>query len=354
MSRQASGRQRQAVLQVVVIVVLMVVVSVTASLSPVACWGVTFDWAVIEQPGQAALSQKKVGDPIEVRLAAPNAEGISAPAWISVETEQESDLLTAGWTIEAGPGKLTLTAIRAGRLTLPTLALKDEEGSTVGTTHPFSFEIQTAIAKDDPRPNQPEDLIPPVRVKFPLVSALLRALGVVLLLAALLYALLRAWRKVKRKDGGEEDSGVVLSPWEAAQLSLKELQKQGELEQLHFKPFYFRLSEILKAYLGAQLGFDALESTSAEVLAFLQAQPGWVLPLLQSELGELLERLDRVKFTDYLPKNSEEGAALFQLVESWMERLYQECVGSAGVGIGVEALAVASAGTLPEAVKEGK
>lgn len=55
--------------------------------------------------------------------------------------------------------------------------------------------------------------------------------------------------------------------------ALDELAQQDLPGQARFKEFYFRLSEILRAYLGERFTFEALERTTPELLEALGARP---------------------------------------------------------------------------------
>ena len=55
--------------------------------------------------------------------------------------------------------------------------------------------------------------------------------------------------------------------------ALDELAERDLLGQSRFKEFYFRLSEILRGYLGERFGFEALERTTPELLEALQERP---------------------------------------------------------------------------------
>ncbi len=60
------------------------------------------------------------------------------------------------------------------------------------------------------------------------------------------------------------------------------------------KDFYFRLSEILRGYLGERYGFEALECTSSELMAKLRRMPTPGLP--EDGLLRFVSESDLVKF----------------------------------------------------------
>jgi hypothetical protein len=60
------------------------------------------------------------------------------------------------------------------------------------------------------------------------------------------------------------------------------------------KDFYFRLSEILRGYLGERYGFDALECTSSELMAQLRRLKAPGLP--EDGLMRFISESDLVKY----------------------------------------------------------
>lgn len=61
--------------------------------------------------------------------------------------------------------------------------------------------------------------------------------------------------------------------------ALDALARENLPSQARFKEFYFRLSEIVRGYLGERYGFEALESTTPELLAALRARSTPGLPM---------------------------------------------------------------------------
>src|SRR5690606_24104485 len=82
------------------------------------------------------------------------------------------------------------------------------------------------------------------------------------------------------------------TPDETALARLHEL----ETSALPSREFAFALSEIVRGYLAARFGVDALEATTGELMERVEPLP---LPEGRMEwLRELCEALDRVKFAD--------------------------------------------------------
>lgn len=134
------------------------------------------------------------------------------------------------------------------------------------------------------------DIRPPVEVpvrSYRLLWALLSLLGA----ALLAYAIYRYAKRPRPKALAR----VPLLPLHQRTLAaLESLGKEALPAQGRFREFHFRLSEILRGYLGERYGFEALESTSPELLDSLRARSTPGLPM--EELGCFCQESDLVKF----------------------------------------------------------
>jgi hypothetical protein len=282
--------------------------------------------------GSGALKNQKaestkvvVGDTLEMSVAIPTQAGSVADQKLHLEVPRGVSLSEAGWEadLESPPASVGATKgnedvgfrvvpIKAGSLALPSLGLKDSQGNAVARTNPVSIEVISAIPENDPNPTHPADIEPPVGLKFPFwVVAGLSTLVVIAFLLGV-YGIYRLWRKRKPRlkrmvsDSLTEDE-IALK--ELNELSLKNLIQQGK-----YKLYYFRISEILKSYMGSRYHFDAPESTTQEVIAHLEQRPDFTRSLI-GEVEVIFEKLDRVKFTDYLP-SEQESIQMIDLVKS--------------------------------------
>ena len=103
---------------------------------------------------------------------------------------------------------------------------------------------------------------------------------------------------------------------------LDELEKSAWIAQQQHKRHYFGISEILKQYIERRYGFHALEQTTSELMAGLEAAGAGreAVDLLVS----VFDRLDRVKFTDFVPTpGDEEPKALLREARAWVDRTRQ-------------------------------
>ncbi len=126
---------------------------------------------------------------------------------------------------------------------------------------------------------------------------LLYLLGGLLALAAIGYAIMRYLARPKPM------TPVYVPPPEPLHvrairqldaLAAENLPAKGE-----FKSFYFRLSEITRGYLGGLYGFEALESTTPELLNALRARTTPGLPM--TDLTTFAEASDFVRYAKEQP-----------------------------------------------------
>ena len=84
-------------------------------------------------------------------------------------------------------------------------------------------------------------------------------------------------------------------PAEVALERLQTLKQQGLFSRDGYRPYYFELAEIVRAYLGGRYRFDALELTTTELLAELENRAPTLLAG-ESSVVRFLHDTDLVKF----------------------------------------------------------
>lgn len=189
--------------------------------------------------------------------------------------------------------KVSLAAFAVGELTTPALELLVTQGAASARQSVPRIEVLVASSLPDDAPAAGADLYDvrapeevPVRT-WRLVYALLGAL-VAAVAAFLLLRWLRS-RKTKAAPPPAPDPLDVRTARSLDELAALDLPGKGR-----FKEFYFRLSEIFRSYLGARFGFEALESTTPELLDALRTRhtPGLAL----EEVAAFAERSDVARY----------------------------------------------------------
>jgi hypothetical protein len=202
---------------------------------------------------------------------------------------------------------LKLGLFELGEKKLPDLTFDVVEGDRAGRfiVPGIAVEGISSLPKGSDEGTALRDIKPPEEI--PVRSyRLLWALGALVGLAALSYAIYR-WLKRERRPAQIQRPQEPLDVRILA--ALEELRSRNLPVQGRAREFYFRLSEIARAYLGERYGFEALECTSAELLEALREVHAPGLPM--DELSQFAAESDLVKFA----KASAEPAQCEQALE---------------------------------------
>lgn len=270
----------------ILIVVILMALGVNAYSDPTSP---EVSWERIGAPTESV----RVGDDIHLKLSGVDFKEIDLP----------ESLTEDGWTLRKEPnGDWVATPLKAGKLTLPSMILKDAEGKEVGKTSVWMQEVLSVIQPSDPKPEEPNGLEPPVGLQFPWLFLVLGGFLILALIAGLGYAVYR-WRK-RNKPLPKPAPEVYRPEDEVALENLKILENQNLLKTFQFKEYYFGISEILKAYLGLRYRFDAPESTTREMIEALEQKMAMNAALID-RVEILFNKMDRVKFTDHVPDLNE-------------------------------------------------
>jgi len=127
-----------------------------------------------------------------------------------------------------------------------------------------------------------------------------------------------AWaavRRLRRRRPRRAEGGVVIDtrpPEEIALERLRALAASGMLDGDDRRPFYFAVSEIVRDFLGRRYGFDALELTSAELLARLEKGDG--ATAVREPVARWLEATDLVKYAGLAAARADAERALSEAI----------------------------------------
>ncbi|MBI5592562.1 MAG: DUF4381 family protein [Deltaproteobacteria bacterium] len=143
-------------------------------------------------------------------------------------------------------------------------------------------------AIDNPVPMTDIHDIKPLEILTVDWSLLVYILGAVLILA-IIGAAIYYWKKSQNRKRIPVEVPVL--PHEAA---LRLLDALADVENMDAKAFYFSLSNILRAYIQARYGINALEMTTEELLPKIDILD--INKEIHLELKALLRSTDPVKF----------------------------------------------------------
>lgn len=188
-----------------------------------------------------------------------------------------------------------LTQFDSGRYVIPRqrVLINDQEFRTDS----FAVVVNDVVVdttKQKMFPIKPSVEVPPA---FGFPDWLWWILGLILL-GVVVYLLYRS--RKKRKEAAEK-----LPPYEQALYELKQLDDSHLLEQRELKEYYSQLSAAVRRYLDGEIYDHALESTTNELIAYLEAERDRGKLKLENttiaRLKEILERADLAKFANSRP-----------------------------------------------------
>jgi len=258
-------------------------------------------------------SQARLGEPFVVeivithertqRYELPAPGDLDAFEYVSQQRERVDGPDSSTTTF-----KVTLQGFELGKQRTPTLQfeLADPAGTVPMPVSGTDVEIVSSLPADSKDTGadyydvrKPEEL--PVR-SWRLVYALL----VALLVGLLAYAVMRYLNRPKVVAAAPEKP---LEPAHVrARQALDALAKQNLPARGRVKEHYFRLSEIIRGYLGELYAFDALESTTPELLEALRTRNTPGLPM--EALVDFANQSDFVRYAKQEPGPDECKAAL--------------------------------------------
>jgi hypothetical protein len=190
--------------------------------------------------------------------------------------------------------RLRMSAFKLGMVTLPdlTFLVSTPEGPHRFVAPGRTLEVGSTLPEDaEAKGEDLRDIQPPTEVAIRSLTLVWAVLGGI---AAALLAY-GAWRLFQKY---RERLRAVVAPPQPLDVrtrrALDALRSEDLPSQGRVKDFYFRLSEILRGYLGERYGFDALECTSSELMAQLRRLKAPGLP--EDGLMRFVSESDLVKY----------------------------------------------------------
>ena len=199
--------------------------------------------------------------------------------------------------------KLTVSTFETGQMTFPELELT-VTGSSTGpftvTTESVQLEVRSVL------PEEAEDILD---IKSPLDIPRAWWTYWPWLAGALLLGLVGwwVWRRRTRGVPGGRAGLPRLPPEEEALAALRALEASDLLGHEQVRPFYTKLSEILRRYLWRRFGIVALEATTSEIVLQL-AETG--AGTLSAPANSILQECDLVKFAKLKPPRKHGNTAI--------------------------------------------
>lgn len=260
--------------------------------------------------GQTIRYTLRVGHPPDVSVKLPTGLSLDPYTLNGVRHTTEAAAGKGGLVVERFDLDLGVYTLDGGVIPPITLDVETPKGPAQLAVAGPKITVRSVT---EGKPAEPKALAPPVAVKVT-DTALLRAAGVGLLVLVLTLALWRLYRRLRDRRARRPAPVVPPRPLEERTLeALDALQRKGLVAAGKHRLYFFELSEIVRGYLGERFGFEALECTTAELLARMRDRP---TPGLEHQRFEAWCELgDLVKFARYVPSDAECSDALTYAVE---------------------------------------
>lgn len=206
--------------------------------------------------------------------------------------------------------ELTISIYEIGEFEIPGIEViwESADGSRESvSTRQHSIVIESVLSQEQ---ESPRNVKPPIQVEarnryvIAVISGVFLAL-VLLYLAARLAQILKRHKTQYATDSTREP----LKPADQAALeALAELRANHYLVKGEIKPYFIRLTEILKTYIGRRFAFNAPEHTTGEVRADMRQMH--IESSVQADILQVLDLADMVKFARFLPTDEQCRQAL--------------------------------------------
>ncbi|WP_224365313.1 BatD family protein [Hyalangium versicolor] len=270
--------------------------------------------------GRVVPQQTRIGDPFVYEITLTHAKDQRFELVQPKELEQFEIVEQSRQRIDGANGSVTtftlkMSAFELGQLTLPELVFElTAPGVTQTVAVPgMQVEVLPTLPKDaDKEGANLLDYQPPTEVPI-------RSWRLLYVLLGLIAVGLIGWAVVKWLRRPRAQVAVVkpLAPLNVRTLeALDKLKAEDLPAHGHVKDFYFRLSEIIRGYLGERYGFEALECTSSELIASLRKLRTPGLP--EEKLMRFVSESDLVKYAkaEASPESCSQSIAFgYELVE---------------------------------------
>ena len=290
----------------------------------------------IAQPNveiRVALSSKAVslGEPFHLFLSVSHQPGLQAKIPANLYLGPDIEVLA----VKASPGQgrdkrpvrvfdVKLMAFVPGELRLPEIPITITGGGLQRTQESASITVFVSgvIADEKPSLKGPTSPVRVYQTDQRIVVAGLVALAVAALLA--LAILLRRVRK--RSVAHAMRMQAPESPKKVALARLRVIEASGVIDSADRRTVYVELSEVVRGYLAAAFGVPALDLTTAEIAAELQARGH---EEIKKALVAWLEEADLVKFAGFRASPDDARQALYD-VRLWIEKQAESIEGGTG------------------------
>ncbi len=297
-------------LNLLIVVVLFAGVPLVHAQTPPEAWDVSLQQDTLE-------GVRKVGEFVELRLAVKHPldtlvvlpEKVGTARWTLVDQNQETIATETGQTTTLSfrfgmfrPGETTLRSF-------PVTIVDNHDQSRALETKPLTLKVISGLEEN-------RAFTPPLPMVDVWTEDYTLAWVAGIGLAGLL-GMLAAFAFMRRQHIEVAEPEIRRPPHETALEKLVALAGDKLIEDGLFMIFYVRMSEAIREYLGERYDFPGTELTTTEILDRLQSIK-WPRGISDSEVRQILEHCDYVKFGGFRPANEQAHETLrrcFTIVE---------------------------------------
>jgi hypothetical protein len=272
-------------------------------------------------------SRSKAGDLLELEIAVRHGAGETAtlpadlPAQVSGGEVRIADDGTFGrgalpktavdpgdptraTTILKLPFVILSTSVHRKKFTIPAvhvIVLRRGGGDITVCSTPHEIEVDQPIASTpDPTVRQNPPTVPQI-TRDERLQAIVTWSLLALVTGALLVVLFLWLRRLRPKVVPPPPPPPP--PWSIALREIAAARDAFIAGKLDTKPYYDRVSDSVREYLGRQHGFDGLDMTTDEILVRMRRVPSPLVPM--DKIVEFMSECDLVKFASFRPAYEE-------------------------------------------------
>ncbi len=184
----------------------------------------------------------------------------------------------------------TVTLFQTGKYLLHPIEVR--VGDTALKTEPIEIAILSVIPKNEDNPDL-KDIVPPYPARANPVTVAIILLSI-MGGAAIIYVLLRIFKKKKGKKQGYTYTETAIDPFQYSMNELNIIKTAYENNKKNAKQTYSGVSFILKFFLGNALKIDALQMTTREFRRHVRKADK--VPIPSVRVMNILKTSDMVKF----------------------------------------------------------
>jgi hypothetical protein len=262
-----------------------------------------------------------VGDTVTVLVTAVPGEGVETPR--PPLKLGPFDLLgvTRSDSGEAAHVRIHVTSFETGTRTLPPIAIAVRSGGRVDSirTPAYQISIESLLPADTTAIDTMGVRSAMGPLELPQQFRWNVFIGYVLFLTAIVglaYVLYRRWRNAPRAVPVFKSVEPVRPADVVALEALDGVEAKGYVERGLYKPHYTEVMDILRSYVEARFGIEALDRTSFELVQALDGSA--VDPVHRAHLAGMLDEADLVKFAKLTP-DSEAARRLVEEARRWVK-----------------------------------